>query len=93
MSGSVALVCSMIRLGLLDRLILQVHPLVLGMDGGRLVFDGYAPNHFELNATRVLDGQVVVLDYSTTRAVTVPDEGEHAMRAVSRGSSLERSSS
>lgn len=33
--GSVTLVRSMMRRGVLDRLILQVHPVVLGVDGGR----------------------------------------------------------
>jgi dihydrofolate reductase len=62
-SGSVALVRALMKLGLIDRLRLQVHPVVLGPAGGKPIFDGYDETDLELVETRVLDGRVVVLDY------------------------------
>jgi len=62
-SGSVELVGSLMDLGLLDRLQLQVHPVVLGPDGGKAIFDGYAKTDLQLMDTAILDDRVVVLDY------------------------------
>jgi dihydrofolate reductase len=61
--GSVALVRSLLRLGLLDRLRLQVYPVVLGTTGTKPIFDGFDRTTFQLVGSRVLDGQVVLLDY------------------------------
>lgn len=63
LSGSVDLVRALMKLGLIDRLLLQVHPVVLGPAGGKPIFDGYDETRLELVETRVLDGRVVVLDY------------------------------
>jgi dihydrofolate reductase len=63
LTGSVDLVRSLVKLGLVDRIELLVHPIVLGPDGGKRVFDGYDCCDFKLVDTIVLDGQVVVLDY------------------------------
>ncbi|MGH3679000.1 MAG: dihydrofolate reductase family protein [Natronosporangium sp.] len=62
-AGSVALVRSLLRLGLLDRLRLQVYPVALGATGTKPVFEGFDRTTLELVASRVLDGQVVELDY------------------------------
>ena len=62
-SGSVELVGSLMALGLLDRLQLEVHPVVLGPAGGRAIFDGYDRTGLRLVDTTVLDNRVVVLDY------------------------------
>ena len=61
--GSVELVGSLMALGLLDRLQLEVHPVVLGPAGGRAIFDGYDRTGLRLVDTTVLDDRVVVLDY------------------------------
>jgi dihydrofolate reductase len=63
LSGSVDLVASLMELGLIDRLQLQVHPIVLGPAGGRAIFDGYGTTPLRLVESTVLDGRVVVLDY------------------------------
>jgi dihydrofolate reductase len=63
LSGSVELVGSLMELGLIDRLQLQIHPIVLGPAGGRAIFDGYGTTRLRLMEAMVLDGRVVVLDY------------------------------
>lgn len=65
--GSVALVQSLLKLGLLDRLRLQVYPVALGSTGTKPVFDGLDRTTFHLVESRVLDGQVVELDYQPPR--------------------------
>jgi dihydrofolate reductase len=62
-AGSVELVKSLVRLGLLDRLQLQIFPVVLGSAGGRPIFDGWDQTNLELVGSTVLDSRVVVLDY------------------------------
>jgi dihydrofolate reductase len=64
--GSVALVRSLLRLGLLDRLRLQVYPAALGTTGTKPIFEGFDRTNFKLADSKVLDGQVVLLDYDTT---------------------------
>lgn len=61
--GSVALVRSLLRLSLLDRLQLQVYPVVLGTTGTKPIFEGFDRTTLALASSRVLDGQVVLLDY------------------------------
>jgi dihydrofolate reductase len=61
--GSVALVRSLLRLGLLDRLQLQVYPVVLGTTGTKPILEGFDRTTLRLVDSRVLDGQVVLLDY------------------------------
>lgn len=61
--GSVELVRSLLRLGLLDRLQLQVYPVALGATGTKPVFESFGRTTLELVDSRVLDGQVVLLDY------------------------------
>lgn len=69
-SGSIELVGSLMALGLLDRLQLEVHPIVLGRAGGRAIFDGYDMTRLRLVDTTVLDNRVVVIDYQP-----LPDHG------------------
>lgn len=68
--GSVALVRSLLRLGLLDRLQLQVYPVVLGTTGTKPVLEGFDRTTLRLLDSRVLDGQVVLLDYQTAPSGT-----------------------
>jgi len=70
--GSVALVRSLLRLGLVDRLQLQVYPVALGVTGSKPVFEGFDRTTLDLAGSRVLDGQVVLLDYRTTPAAGPP---------------------
>jgi dihydrofolate reductase len=79
LSGSVELVASLMELGLIDRLQLQVHPIVLGPAGGRAIFDGYETTRLRLVESTVLDGRVVVLDYEPLFA---PDLSRPAARAL-----------
>jgi dihydrofolate reductase len=62
-AGSVELVKSLVRAGLLDRLQLQVFPVVLGSSGGKPIFDGYDQTDLRLVDSTVLDSRVVVVDY------------------------------
>jgi dihydrofolate reductase len=61
--GSVELVRSLLKLGLLDRLQLQVYPAALGTTGTKPVFEGFDRTSLALVDSKVLDGQVVLLDY------------------------------
>ena len=83
-SGSVELVRSLIELGLLDRLQLQVHPVVLGPTGGRAIFDGYDKTGLARPVdTAVLDNRVVVLDYQPLRHDGAGDKRKEAHEAQS----------
>lgn len=75
--GSVELVRSLLRLGLLDRLQLQVYPVALGTTGTKPIFEGFDRTSLTLVDSRVLDGQVVLLDYQATPATSAlgPPEG------------------
>jgi dihydrofolate reductase len=68
--GSVALVRSLLRLGLLDRLRLQVYPVALGATGTKPLFEGFDRTTLALVGSRVLDGQIVLLDYQPARGRT-----------------------
>ncbi|MFD9950758.1 dihydrofolate reductase family protein [Nonomuraea sp. NPDC059022] len=61
--GSVALVRSLMRQGLVDRLVMHVSPVILGPDGGRPLFEGYGIRTLALEDTKVFDHNVVVLEY------------------------------
>jgi hypothetical protein len=49
-------------LELLDRLRLQVYPVVLGTTGTRPIFGGFDRTTLQLVGSHVLDGKVVLLD-------------------------------
>jgi len=61
--GSVSLVKSLMKLGLIDRLRLMVFPLILGHTGKEPVFEGYPRVPLELINTRVLDSRLILLEY------------------------------
>lgn len=62
-AGSVEVVRSLLRAGLLDRLTLLVHPLILGDEGGKPIFDELGRTELQLTSSEVLDGRVVALEY------------------------------
>ncbi len=61
--GSVSLVRSMIRSGLVDRLRLMVFPVILGDAGREAIFSDYSRTALELIATKVLDSRLMLLEY------------------------------
>jgi dihydrofolate reductase len=61
--GSVSLVKSMMQLGLVDRLRLIVFPVILGAVGREPIFSAYPHGSLELIETKVLDSQLVLLEY------------------------------
>ncbi|MGB8887226.1 MAG: dihydrofolate reductase family protein [Candidatus Korobacteraceae bacterium] len=61
--GSVSLVKSLVRQGLVDRLRLMVFPLVLGSAGREPIFANYLPTRLDLIQTKVLDSRLVLLEY------------------------------
>ena len=62
-TGSVELIRSLVGRGLLDRLHLHVHPVVLGNAGKKQLFGGYEQTGLVLVDTAVLDRRVVLLSY------------------------------
>lgn len=68
--GSVALLRSLLKLGLLDHLRLQVYPVVLGTTGTKPIFEGLDRTTLKLVNSKVLDGQVVLLAYQATPTST-----------------------
>jgi dihydrofolate reductase len=65
--GSLSLVRSLLRLGLVDVLRVTVFPLTLGPDGREPIYAGYPRGSLELTGTRILDGRIVMLDYRPAR--------------------------
>lgn len=61
--GSLTLVRSLMRLGLVDRLRVMIFPLTLGDAGREPAFAGYQRAGLELAGTRVLDSRLVLLEY------------------------------
>lgn len=61
--GSVSLVNSLIKAGMVDRLRLEVLPVMLGAYGGKPIFEGYDRTDLELIGAATLDSSVAVLDY------------------------------
>ena len=66
--GSISLVQSMMRLGLVDRLRLMVFPLILGTTGREPIYVGYPWANLELIATKVLDSRLILLEYRPVRS-------------------------
>lgn len=62
--GSVGLVRSLLRLGLVDRLRLMLFPQILGATGRERIFDELPDLNLGLISTRVLDGRLVLLEYA-----------------------------
>jgi dihydrofolate reductase len=61
--GSMALVSSMMKLGLVDLLRVTLFPLTLGPDGREPIYAGYARAGYDLAEARVLDSRLVMLEY------------------------------
>jgi len=66
--GSLQLVRSLMRLGLIDRLRLMVFPLILGDAGREPIFAGYQRMPLELIHTRVLDSRLILAEYRPAKA-------------------------
>jgi dihydrofolate reductase len=64
--GSLTLVKSLMREGLVDVLRIAVFPLVLGADGREPALAGYPRDGLDLAGTTVLDSRIVVLEYRPT---------------------------
>jgi len=62
--GSIRLVKSLAKLGLIDRLRLMVFPLILGKTGKEPIYADYPRVPLELVGTKVLDSRLVLLEYS-----------------------------
>jgi dihydrofolate reductase len=61
--GSLSLVRQLLNAGLVDRLKLMVCPLILPESGAEPLFEGLRDTGFDLAASEVLDGRVLILDY------------------------------
>jgi dihydrofolate reductase len=61
--GSMALVSSMIRAGLVDLLRVTIFPLTLGTDGREPAYARFPRAGFELASSKVLDSRLVMLEY------------------------------
>jgi dihydrofolate reductase len=61
--GSIALVRSMMQLGLVDQLRLMVFPLILGTTGREPIFASYRRTGLELIDTKVMDGRLMLLEH------------------------------
>jgi dihydrofolate reductase len=66
--GSIRLVKSMAKLGLVDRLRLMVFPLILGESGKEPIYVDYPRLPLELIGTKVLDSRLVLLEYRPATA-------------------------
>lgn len=73
--GSLSLVRSLLRLGLVDHLRLMIFPQILGASGQEPVFAELPDLNLSLSTTTVLDGRLVLLDY-------VPQTPTGAQRAA-----------
>jgi dihydrofolate reductase len=62
--GSLSIMKQLLQAGLLDRLRLMVCPLILPESGVEPIFEGLPDFAFALNAHRILDGRVLLLDYA-----------------------------
>lgn len=61
--GSIRLVKSLAKLGLIDRLRLMVFPLILGTTGKEPIYADYPRVPLEFAGTKVLDSRLVLLEY------------------------------
>ena len=61
--GSMSLVSSMIRAGLVDLLRVMIFPIMLGADGREPAFDNFPRAGFELASCTALDSRLVMLEY------------------------------
>jgi dihydrofolate reductase len=61
--GSISLVRSMFKAGVVDRLRLMVFPVILGASGREPIYPDFPQTGLELMQTRVLDSAVILLEY------------------------------
>jgi dihydrofolate reductase len=61
--GSIRLVKSLAKLGLIDRLRLMVFPLILGQAGKEPIYADYPRIPLELMSSKVLDSRLILLEY------------------------------
>jgi len=61
--GSIRLVKSLVKLGLVDRFRLMVFPLILGENGKEPIYADYPRLPLELVNTTVLDSRLLLLEY------------------------------
>lgn len=66
--GSISVVNSLLRAGLVDRLRLVMFPQILGETGREWIFDGLPDIDLELVGTDVQDGRLIVLEYRPANA-------------------------
>jgi dihydrofolate reductase len=82
--GSLSLVRSLIRLGLVDRLRLLLFPQILDATGEQRVYDGLPDVPLDLITTRTLDGRLVLLEYArSARPSPEPDSKPLVRQTVS----------
>jgi dihydrofolate reductase len=62
--GSLSIMRQLLEAGLLDLLRLMVCPLILPETGAERIFEGLPDTAFTLSSQRILDGRVLLLDYS-----------------------------
>lgn len=68
--GSIRLVKSLARLGLIDRFRLMFFPLILGEKGKEPIYADYSRLPLELVRTKVLDARLVLLEYRPAARVS-----------------------
>ena len=68
--GSIRLVKSLARLGLIDRLRLMIFPLILGETGKEPIYADYPRMPLELVGTKVLDSRLILLEYRSAAPAT-----------------------
>jgi dihydrofolate reductase len=61
--GSMALVASLMKLGLVDLFRVTIFPVTLGPDGREPMYTDFPRGEFELVTNRVLDNRLVLLEY------------------------------
>lgn len=61
--GSISLVKSMMRFGLVDRLRLMIFPVVLGLVGREPIYTGYEKTPLQLINSTILDSRIALLEY------------------------------
>jgi len=61
--GSISLVKSLMKLGLIDCLRLMVFPVILGQTGKEPIYADYPRIPLELMSTKVLDSRLILLEY------------------------------
>lgn len=68
--GSIRLVKSLMKLGLIDRLRLMVFPLILGDAGQEPIYSDYPRMPLELMRTKVLDSRLILLEYRPAKPLS-----------------------